>query len=110
MTVIAGTTTKVAAVTLGKEQPEPVGDDLQGASCAATCDMPLVALDLSLNVDEATFAELTASESGELAPENHVVELGVALKVRGDAEGRDRLTEAELAKLGMVTVRPKILI
>jgi hypothetical protein len=85
---------------LGRERLEPVGNDLDGASSAAVRDLPLAALESSLDVDEATLAEVDASEAGELTPEDHVVELGMTLAVRGDPNGRDGLAGAGLPKLG----------
>ncbi len=85
---------------LGRERLEPVGDNLNGASSAAVGGLPLAALESSLDVDEATLAEVAASEACELAPEDYVVELGVALAVRGDPDGRDGIAGAGLPKFG----------
>ncbi len=85
---------------LGRERLKPVGDNLDGPSSAAVGALPLAALESSLDVDEATLAEVAASEGGELAPEDHIVEFGVILAVRGDPDRRDGLTGAGLPKLG----------
>lgn len=68
---------------LGRELLEPVGNNPDGPSSAAVGGLPLAALESSLDVDEATFAEVAASEAGKLAPEDHVMELGVFLAVHG---------------------------
>jgi hypothetical protein len=73
---------------LGGERLEPVGDDLDGPSSSAVRGLPLAALEPSLDVDEAVFAEVLDGIVGKLA-EDRVVELGVALAVRGDSDGRD---------------------
>jgi len=75
-------------------------DDLDGPSSAAAGGLSLAALESSLDLDEATLAKVAASETGGLAPEDHVVELGVALAVRGDLDGRDGLAGAGFPKLG----------
>ena len=85
--------------TLGGERLEPVGDDLDGASSAAVGGLPLAALESSLDLDEVSLAEVARGEVGELAPEDHVVELGVALAVRGDPDGRDMLAGCGLPQL-----------
>jgi len=63
---------------LPEERLKPLGDDLNGASSAAIGGLPLAALEPTLDVDEASLAKVLAGEVGELAPEDHVVKLGVA--------------------------------
>src|SRR5579875_2795160 len=77
---------------LGGEHLEPVGGDLDGPSSAAVGGLPLAAL-------EPTLAEVLAGEVGELAPEDHVVGLGVALAIRGDPDSRDVLAGCGLPQL-----------
>ncbi len=68
------------------------------ASSTAVGGLPLAALQPSLDVDEATLTKVATSEVCELAPEDHVVELRVALAVRGDPDGRDVLAGAGVPK------------
>ncbi|MHB8344040.1 MAG: hypothetical protein ACYDED_07230 [Ferrimicrobium sp.] len=51
---------------LGRERLETVGDNLDGPLSAAVGGLPLAALK-SFDVDEASLAEVAASEAGELA-------------------------------------------
>jgi hypothetical protein len=82
------------------ERLEPVGDDLDGASSAAIGGLPLTALEPTLDVDEAAFAEVGRGEVSELTPEDHVVELGVALAVGRDTDGRNVLAGCGLPQCG----------
>src|SRR5579875_326962 len=81
------------------ERLEPVGDDLDSPSSAAVGGLPLAALEPTLDVDEAPLAEVLAGEVSKLAPEDHIVEVGVALAVRGDPDGRDVLAGCGLPQV-----------
>nr|WP_298442893.1 hypothetical protein [Ferrimicrobium sp.] len=74
--------------------------------CTAVGGLPLAALEPTLDIDKATLAEELAGEVGELTPEDHVVELSVALAVRGDPDGRDVLAGCGLPQLRGATRRP----
>jgi hypothetical protein len=62
----------------------------------AVGSLPLPALEAPFNVDEAALAEVAGGEVSELAPEDHVVELGVALAVGRETHVRDVLARAGL--------------
>jgi hypothetical protein len=86
---------------LGLEGLDASGDDLDGAPLGAVLRLPGVAVQPSLDVDEATLGEHEARDLGELLPGDDVVVLDTEGVVGGDPEGRDLLAVWGLALLGI---------
>jgi hypothetical protein len=91
---------------LRRARLKPVGDNLDGPSSAAVGGPPLAALEPSLDVDEASLAEVRGGEVSELTPEDHVVELGVLLPLVATRTVVTCLPEAVSRISGAATRRP----
>jgi hypothetical protein len=61
--------------------------------------LPPAALEPTFDVDEAALAKVAGGEVSELAPEDHIVELGVALAVGRDPDVRDVLPGCGLPQM-----------